>query len=132
MGRLVRKKKIKNKSKKQNDNIAENVQSTKKTSPVVKLKGKNTILNSFKNLTFQQKKIQSLVGTDSKEGKQNSLQKAIQFLREVKIEFKKVTWPSRDQTLGMTFVVLIFVLIVSFFLGIVDMFLSNVIKLIIS
>ncbi len=30
----------------------------------------------------------------------NILDKGIQFLREVKVELKKVTWPSRKQTMG--------------------------------
>jgi preprotein translocase subunit SecE len=37
--------------------------------------------------------------------KQNIFEKGIQFLREVKVELKKVTWPSRKQTVGSTVVV---------------------------
>jgi len=47
--------------------------------------------------------------------------KSIQFLREVKVELKKVTWPSRKQTMGSTLVVIILVMIISLFLGVVDM-----------
>ncbi len=50
--------------------------------------------------------------------------KSIQFLREVKAELKKVTWPSRKQTIGSTVVVLVLVMIVALFLGMVDMGLS--------
>jgi preprotein translocase subunit SecE len=56
--------------------------------------------------------------------------RSIQFLREVKIELKKVTWPSRKQTVGSTAVVLILVFIISAFLGIVDMGLSNLVRLV--
>jgi preprotein translocase subunit SecE len=56
------------------------------------------------------------------------VQKSIQFLREVKIELKKVTWPSRKQTMGSTLVVIILVMVISFFLGIVDYGLSNLIR----
>ncbi|MBC8392780.1 MAG: preprotein translocase subunit SecE [Deltaproteobacteria bacterium] len=63
-------------------------------------------------------------------GKENFLQKGIQFLREVKVELKKVTWPSRKQTLGSTVVVLILVLIVSLFLGVVDIGLSNLVRVV--
>ena len=56
--------------------------------------------------------------------------KSIQFLREVKVELKKVTWPSRKQTLGTTAVVLTLVFIVSAFLGVVDMVLSGLVRLI--
>jgi preprotein translocase subunit SecE len=45
----------------------------------------------------------------------NVIDKSIQFLREVKVELKKVTWPSRKQTLGSTAVVLVVVAIISLF-----------------
>ena len=53
---------------------------------------------------------------------------AIQFLREIKTELKKVTWPSRKDTLSGTLVVLVAVFIIAIFLGIVDSGLSNLIK----
>ena len=53
---------------------------------------------------------------------------AKQFLREVKTELKKVTWPSRKDTLSGTLVVLVAVFIIAIFLGIVDSGLSNLIK----
>ena len=53
---------------------------------------------------------------------------AKQFLREVRTELKKVTWPSKKDTLSGTFVVLVAVFVISFFLGIVDYGLSNLIK----
>lgn len=56
-------------------------------------------------------------------------QKAKQFFREVRVELKKVTWPSRKETIASTSVVLITVVLVSFFLGIVDLGLSRLIKI---
>ncbi len=53
---------------------------------------------------------------------------AKQFFREVKTELKKVTWPSRKDTLSGTVVVLVAVFIIAIFLGIVDAGLSNLIK----
>jgi len=53
---------------------------------------------------------------------------AKQFLREVKTELKKVTWPSRRDTLAGTAVVLVTVFILGFFLGIADSLLSYIIK----
>ena len=53
---------------------------------------------------------------------------AKQFLREVKTELKKVTWPSRKDTLSGTAVVLVAVFIIALFLGIVDSGLSSLIK----
>jgi preprotein translocase subunit SecE len=58
------------------------------------------------------------------------LVKTTQFLREVKIELKKVTWPSRKETLASTAVVIILVFIISSFLGLVDMGLSSLIRLV--
>ena len=60
----------------------------------------------------------------------NFLDKIVQFLREVKVELKKVTWPSRKQTIGSTVVVIILVLIVSLFLGVVDIGLSNLVRVV--
>ena len=56
------------------------------------------------------------------------IESARQFLREVKTELKKVTWPSRKDTLSGTLVVLVAVFIIAIFLGIVDSGLSNLIK----
>ena len=53
------------------------------------------------------------------------------FLTEVKQELKKVTWPSKDETIGTTVVVLVLVVLISAFLGVVDISLSKVMKLII-
>ena len=60
----------------------------------------------------------------------NFVDNIIQFLREVKVELKKVTWPSRKQTIGSTVVVIILVLIVSLFLGVVDIGLSNLVRVV--
>ena len=54
--------------------------------------------------------------------------KTVQFLREVKIELKKVTWPSRKEAMASTVVVIILVVIVSAFLGLVDVGLSSLIR----
>jgi len=53
------------------------------------------------------------------------------FLTEVKDELSKVSWPSRDDTVGTTLVVLVLVVIVSLFLGVVDIGLSDIMKFII-
>jgi preprotein translocase subunit SecE len=58
----------------------------------------------------------------------NVYTRALQFLREVKIELKKVTWPTRKQTLGSTAVVIVLVMIISVFLGLVDMSLGNLVQ----
>ena len=56
---------------------------------------------------------------------------SIQFLREVRVELRKVTWPSRKQTIGSTVVVTIMVLLISIFLGVVDMGLQSLLNVVI-
>lgn len=53
----------------------------------------------------------------------------IRFLKEAKIELKKVTWPSKKDTLGSTYVVIIVVFLIAIFLGLVDFGLSRILKL---
>ncbi len=55
-------------------------------------------------------------------------EEAKQFLREVKTELKKVTWPSRRDALAGTGVVLVAVFIIALFLGIVDSGLSSLVR----
>jgi len=52
------------------------------------------------------------------------------FLADAKTELRKVTWPTRKQTIASTSVVIIVVFIVSVFLGIVDFALAKMIKLV--
>lgn len=56
-------------------------------------------------------------------------EKVKNFLKEAKVELKKVTWPTPKQTLASTSVVIIVVVIVSLFLGIVDFGISKIIRL---
>ncbi|MEE9257999.1 MAG: preprotein translocase subunit SecE [Nitrospinaceae bacterium] len=60
------------------------------------------------------------------------LSRAIEFLSEVKVEVKKVTWPSRKEAMGGTAVVLVVVFLTALFLGIVDAILSRIIRELIS
>ena len=48
------------------------------------------------------------------------MQKPIQFLRDVRLELKKVSWPSRSEVISTTVVVMIAVVFFSAFLGVVD------------
>ncbi len=52
-----------------------------------------------------------------------------EFFKEVKVEIKKVIYPTRDELVGSTWVVIITVLVISLFLGIVDMGLSKLVKI---
>ena len=52
-------------------------------------------------------------------------EKILQFFREVRVEIKKVTWPTRKETMASTVVVLVTTFIIGAFLGIVDFLLST-------
>lgn len=76
------------------------------------------------------KKSTALAKPKAVSNEKNLLQKIIQFLLEVKIELKKVAWPSRKQTMGSTVVVIVLVFIISIFLGVVDFGLSTFIRVV--
>lgn len=54
------------------------------------------------------------------------------FLREVKVEMKKVTWPTKDSVVKMTSLVIIVSLIVGIYIGIVDVALAKVMEVIVN
>ena len=55
------------------------------------------------------------------------IEKTRTFFREVSVELKKVSWPTRQQTLSATMVVIVLTFIVAFFLGIVDVILARLV-----
>ncbi len=60
----------------------------------------------------------------------DKINKIKQFLKEAKVELKKVVWPTPKQTFASTAVVVVFVIIVSAILGVVDFGLTRIIKLV--
>ncbi|MBI2081648.1 MAG: preprotein translocase subunit SecE [candidate division NC10 bacterium] len=48
-------------------------------------------------------------------------ERVVRYLREVRTEMDKVTWPQKKEIIGSTVVVIISVFLVSFFLGVVDL-----------
>lgn len=55
------------------------------------------------------------------------MNKFTRFFKEVNIELRKVTWPSKDELVGSTIVVIIVSFIVAIFIGIVDRVLTAII-----
>ena len=55
---------------------------------------------------------------------------AVQFLTEVRTEFRKVTWPSQKEAVGGTIGVLVIVAVVTGALSVVDLVLGQLIQLI--
>jgi preprotein translocase subunit SecE len=56
---------------------------------------------------------------------------SVRFLKEVRVEMKKVTWPQRKEIIGSTAVVIAASFVVSFFLGFVDLVLQKLLALVI-
>jgi len=52
-----------------------------------------------------------------------------QFVKDVKVEFSKVSWPSREELIQSTLVVIVVSMLVAIFVGIVDLGLSKLITL---
>ncbi len=50
------------------------------------------------------------------------------FLTDVRVELKRVSWPSRQDTIASTGVVVVVVLIISFYLGFIDVLLSRLVS----
>ena len=55
-----------------------------------------------------------------------------QFIREVRREVSKVTWPSRKETTVSTGMVFVMVFVAALFFFLIDQVLSNLVKLILS
>jgi preprotein translocase subunit SecE len=72
------------------------------------------------------KDVEKKTGEDSAVAKYVKI--ALQFLRESRMELKKVKWPTRKELLASTAVVIALVLVVSFFLGVIDFGLIKIIK----
>ncbi|MBW2366817.1 MAG: preprotein translocase subunit SecE [Deltaproteobacteria bacterium] len=116
MGRIQRKKPVKGSKRK-------------------KQKGENGSASSTKNGLPPKKSVSTAAAkqtskTVSSYPGKKQIDAAIQFLREVRVELRKVTWPSRKQTIGSTMVVIVLVLIISAFLGVMDLGLSSLVKVV--
>ena len=129
MGRIQRKKPSGDKKRKK--------QGAKSAAPVQPTKGGASLAEAAKSVkksanVAMRKPSAASPAAASKQPGESIFSKAIQFLREVKVELKKVAWPSRKQTLGSTAVVIALVMLISLFLGVVDMGLSTLIRFVLN
>ena len=85
---------------------------------------------AIKNKQAAAKRQLAVASPPAAKPKDNVFTKTAQFLREVKVELKKVTWPSRKQTIGSTAVVIALVMLISLFLGVVDFGISGLIRIV--
>ncbi|MCL2767449.1 MAG: preprotein translocase subunit SecE [Synergistaceae bacterium] len=60
------------------------------------------------------------------------MKRLFSFLREAKAELKKVTWPGKQQIWHSTLIVIVFTLLVSIYLGVIDMVLTAVLSAVFS
>jgi preprotein translocase subunit SecE len=131
MARLLRKKVAGSKKKVKQDSI-DTPETSHETGNGLKkfVSDADASVETKKIQILPQKK--TLTGTKTLQDKEKNsyLDTMLQFLREVKIELKKVTWPSRKQTIGSTVVVIILVIIISLFLGVVDIGLSSLVRVV--
>ena len=89
-----------------------------------------TLSSGSKNNRKQERYSRSVSGAGT--GELNFVQKGLQFFREVRIELKKVTWPTKKQTINSTVVIIIFVFIIAAFLGLVDFGLSKLVQVVLA
>jgi len=61
----------------------------------------------------------------------NLVEQGMQFAAEAKNELKKVTWPTRKETTGITAVVIVTSFVMCIYLGVVDWVLAEIIRFLI-
>jgi preprotein translocase subunit SecE len=54
------------------------------------------------------------------------IKKTKQYLYEVRAELGKIVWPEKDKATKTTYVVVIFIVLVTAFLGLIDVFFSKI------
>jgi preprotein translocase subunit SecE len=124
MSRLQKKKSLRDKKKKSSVSAGSREKSTDTPKP--------SIVKPAAVSGASRPKPEKKSGSDVPAGTPNFIRQAMEFLREVKVELKKVTWPTRQQTTGTTIVVIIFVFIVAAFLGLFDFGLSKLVQVVLT
>jgi len=52
------------------------------------------------------------------------------FFNDIKLEMAKVSWPTKDELIGSTIIVIVSLAILSIFIGMCDIFLSKLVNII--
>lgn len=71
-------------------------------------------------------------GDDKKAKKPSFFQRISKWLKEMKSELKKVQWPTWNQTLKNTGIVIVCVIVLSIFIGVFDTLANSVIRALLS
>ncbi|KAF5050867.1 Protein translocase subunit SecE [anaerobic digester metagenome] len=67
-----------------------------------------------------------------KQGVAQKFQELRVFFEQAKVELKKVVWPDKQETISTSSAVLLLVVVMAFFLGIVDLVLTKIIAAVLS
>ena len=98
-------------------------------SPKLRVVGSNPSWPAIKNASFYENEIEGCGNTREQVDKRmNIISSSKQFLHEVRIEMAKVIWPSWDEFVGSTIVVLFLVAVFAIYLGLLDAVLSVIIR----
>jgi preprotein translocase subunit SecE len=54
------------------------------------------------------------------------------FFKDIKLEMVKVAWPTRDELIGSTIIVMVSLILLSAFIGVCDIVLSKLVNIIMS
>ncbi|OGM11749.1 preprotein translocase subunit SecE [Candidatus Woesebacteria bacterium RBG_16_36_11] len=60
------------------------------------------------------------------------MNKIFQYLKDVRTELSKITWPKKEEVIKLTLIVFIFSALVAFYVGGLDLIFTNVLGKIIS
>ena len=74
----------------------------------------------------------NVASDEGKDGVGSQFSRFVAYVEDSRNELRKVTWPTRAETRRATFVVLGFVTVMAILLGLVDLALSTLMKLILS
>jgi preprotein translocase subunit SecE len=77
---------------------------------------------------MSKKKKKELTLETQPSGMADKLGQVREFFEQAKVELKKVTWPTRKETLTTSTAVLVLVVVMSLFLGLVDLGLARIIE----
>lgn len=75
--------------------------------------------------------MKEVLGKKTQLGEVNFVEKGIRFLKEVRIEAKKITWSSRKQTLLTSLMVVFLSMFIGAYLGILDIIYNFIISLLV-
>ncbi len=75
----------------------------------------------------QSGKVKGKLVQNSERGSKFSIQQLKEFYADVKSEFGKITWPDKKHTVGACGVMVVFVMLISLYLGSVDLVLGKII-----